>query len=404
MKMARNMNAKTPYRRRVMRFVFVLGIVSLFADMTYEGGRSIAGPFLAHLGATGFIVGCIAGFGELVGYGVRVLSGRLTDRTGRYWAIAGLGYAVNLLCVPALALARAWPVAGALLVGERFGRGVRKPSVSAMIAHAGSRLGHGWAFGFHEAMDQLGATVGPLVVAAILVVHGGFALAFGVLAVPAFLALAALAWARVQYPSPAALEAHSTPQVARRFGRAYWLYAAAGACIAMGFSDFALISFHFSRAHVVADRFVPMLYAAAMLAGVAGAPLFGRLYDRFSLPALLCTFAATALFAPFCFFGSAPWAIAGVVVWGFGMAAQETLFPSLIARLMPVSQRATAIGAFDGVYGIAWFAGSVAMGALYDRSLAALVLFSLVAQAAALPLFALGHRAARAEDAEPAGA
>ncbi len=370
------------------RFVFTLGIVSLFADMTYEGGRSVAGPFLAHLGATGLIVGFVAGFGELAGYGMRVAGGRAADRTGRYWAIATLGYAINVLTIPALALARAWPAAAGLLVGERFGRGVRKPSVSAMLAHAGSQIGQGWVFGFHEAMDQLGATIGPLVVAGMLALHDGFGAAFALLAVPAVLSLAALGVARLQYPSPRDLEAHPAPRI-ERFGRAYWLYVAAGAFVAAGFADFALVSFHLSKTHLLSAALIPVLYAGAMLVGVAGAPLFGKLFDRAPLATLLGSFGAAALFAPLAFLGSAPVAAAGVLLWGLGMAAQETLLPSVVAQLIPASQRATAIGTFDGCFGVAWFAGSILMGALYDRSLLALVAFSLAAQCAALPLFAL---------------
>lgn len=375
------------------RFVLTLGVVSLFADMTYEGGRSVAGPFLAHLGATGLIVGLVAGFGELAGYGLRVVGGRAADRTRRYWAIAIVGYAINLLTVPALAFARTWQVAAALLVGERFGRGVRKPSVSAMLAHAGSQIGQGWAFGFHEAMDQTGATLGPLIVAASLAIGGGFPRAFALLAIPAVLALVALAIARVQFPAPRELEPHPAPRV-DRFGRAYWIYVAAGACIAAGFADFALLSFHLSKAHVIADNMIPVLYAAAMLVGVAGAPLFGRLYDRYPLATPLLAFAAASLFAPLGFLGNAMTATIGVVLWGAGMAAQETLLPSIVARLVPASQRATAIGTFDGFYGVAWFAGSAVMGALYDRSIAGLVAFSLVLQLAALPLLALAARRA----------
>lgn len=376
------------------RFVFTLGIVSLFADMTYEGGRSVAGPFLAHLGATGLIVGLVAGFGELLGYGLRVAGGRAADRTQKYWAIAFFGYAVNLLTVPALALARTWPAAAALLVGERVGRGLRKPAVSSMLANAGSQLGQGWVFGFHEAMDQLGATVGPLVVAGMLVLDRSFVPAFGVLAIPALLALATLGVARWQFPAPRALESHAAPHVAH-FGTAFWLYAAAGACVGAGFADFALVSFHLTRAHVVATPLVPVLYAGAMVVGVLTPPLFGRLFDRRPNATVLVAFALATLFAPLAFLGGEAVAIVGVLLWGFGMAAQETLLPSIVARMIPAPQRATALGTFDGVFGVAWFAGSAAMGALYDRSIVALVCFSVALQLGALPLFAAAARVAR---------
>lgn len=391
-------------RSTPLRFVFILGIVSLFADMTYEGGRSVTGPFLAQLGATGLIVGLVAGFGELIGYGLRILSGTVADRTGRYWPIAFLGYAVNLLCVPALALVQTVPAAAGLLIGERFGRGARKPVVSAMIAHAGSQIGQGWVFGFHEAMDQVGATIGPLLVAAILALGGGFGKAFGALAIPALLALIALSVARREYPSPRDLESASTPSVAG-FGRAYWIYVIAGACTAAGFADFALVAFHLSKSHLLPNHVIPILYAAAMLVGAICAPFFGRLYDRFPLATLIGAFAVAAAFAPLSFLGAAPLAIAGVLLWGLGMGAQETLLPSVVAKLTPADRRATALGTFDGFYGFAWFAGSVAMGALYDRSLLFVAIFSLALQFAALPLFIVAARMSPAgKGGKPEGA
>jgi hypothetical protein len=196
--------------RRAFRFVLLLSIVSLFGDMTYEGARSVSGPFLAALGASGLVVGFVAGFGELIGFAMRYLSGSFADRSRRYWPVAIFGYALNVLCVPALALARTWPAAAALIVGERLGRGIRKPVVGAMLAHAGSELGQGWVFGFREAMDQTGATLGPLIVALILYLHGGFSLAFAVLAVPAVLMLAVLAAARRAYPAAATSYRRST--------------------------------------------------------------------------------------------------------------------------------------------------------------------------------------------------
>jgi MFS family permease len=379
-------------RTTPFRFVFIIGIVSLFADMTYEGGRSIAGPFLAHLGATGLIVGLVAGSGELAGYGLRVLSGAAADRTRRYWPIAFLGYAVNVLSVPALALARTWPAAAGLLIGERFGRGMRKPAVSAMLSHAGSQIGQGWVFGFHELMDQVGATIGPLLVAAVLALQGGFARAFGVLVIPGVLALLALAIARMQYPIPSDMEPAARGSQSRAFGNRYWLYMAAGACVAAGFADFALISFHFSKEHVIANHVIPILYAAAMLVGGITAPFLGRLYDAFPLATIVGSFVLAALFAPLSFLGGSASAIAGVLLWGLGMSAQETLMPSIVSKITPVGRRASAIGTFDGVYGVAWFAGSAIMGALYDVSLVWLVVFSLALQIAALPLFVIASR------------
>src|SRR5213592_2072549 len=113
--------AKGNVAKLAFRFVLIIGIVNFFADMTYEGARAIIGPFLGSLGASAAIIGFVAGFGELVGYGLRSVSGYFADKSHRHWAFAFLGYAVNILAVPALALTGQWPLAASLVVSERIG-------------------------------------------------------------------------------------------------------------------------------------------------------------------------------------------------------------------------------------------------------------------------------------------
>jgi predicted MFS family arabinose efflux permease len=378
--------------RSAFRFVLIMGIVNLFADMTYEGARSATGPFLAHLGASGLIVGLVAGFGEFIGFGLRVVFGAAADRTRKYWPFAIVGYAVNMLSVPALALARVWPVAAIFIVGERLGRSIRKPATGAMLSHAGSQLGQGWVFGFNEAMDQTGAAIGPLVVALVLWLHGSFNNAFALLGIPAVAALVVLGVARFTNPTPQKLEVHSPTAVGGGFDRAFWIYVAAGAFVAAGFADFALVSYHFSKAHIFSNSMIPILYAVAMLIPAVAAPFAGRLFDRFGIIVVLVAFGVSALFAPFSFLGSPALAIAGIALWGFGLAAQDTLLPSIVAKLTPPARRATALGTFDTIYGVAWFAGTAVMGALYDRTLVGLVIVSVALQVVALPLFLIAAR------------
>ncbi|MEK7699337.1 MAG: MFS transporter, partial [Planctomycetota bacterium] len=141
-------------RSNALRFIVLLGIVSLFADMTYEGARSINGPYLAVLGASATTVGIIAGLGELIGHSLRLVSGYITDRIGRYWAITLFGYAINMIAVPAIALAGRWEIAAILMVTERIGKAIRTPARDAMLSHATREIGRGKGFGLHEALDQ----------------------------------------------------------------------------------------------------------------------------------------------------------------------------------------------------------------------------------------------------------
>ncbi|HTV62579.1 MAG TPA: MFS transporter [Verrucomicrobiae bacterium] len=379
-----------------LRFVLVIGVVQLFADMTYEGARGIVGPFLGSLGASAAVVGFTAGLGELMGYGFRSVTGYLADKTHRYWAFIFTGYVINMLAVPALALAGNWPLAAALVVAERAGRAIRKPSTDAMLSHAGSRIGHGWAFGLNEFLDQTGATIGPLIMALVLYLHGGYHKAFAVLLIPALLCLMMVVCARIFYPRPHELEERS-PVILKTegFSKSYWLYVLAGMLIAAGFADFSLVAFHFQKTGTVAQSLVPVFYSMAMVTAAVAALIFGKLLDAHGLPVILFAFFLGALFAPCVFLGGFDWALAGMILWGVGMGAQDSLLKAILSGVVPRDKRSTAFGIFDTAFGIAWFAGSAAMGLLYEKSVLAVVIFSVVLQIAALPLFVLARRLAR---------
>lgn len=369
-----------------LRFVVLLGIVSLMADMTYEGARSITGPYLLLLGASATTVGIVAGFGELIGYGLRLVSGYISDRTGRYWLLTLLGYAVNLLAVPLLALSGYWQSAAVLIVVERMGKALRTPARDAMLSHATSRLGHGWGFGLHEAMDQIGAVLGPLVVAAVLFLHDGYRTGFAVLLVPALIALGVLLAARLLYPQPADLEIATPVMTTSALPRIFWIYLVAVALIAAGYADFPLIAFHFQKTRVIPEAWIPTFYALAMGVDAIAALVFGRLFDRIGIYTLAAASLLSCLFAPLVFLGGFWPALAGMALWGIGMGAQESIMRATVATLAPPERRGTAYGVFNSCYGFSWFLGSALMGVLYDTSLPALILFSAGMQLAAVPL------------------
>jgi predicted MFS family arabinose efflux permease len=374
------------------RFVLIIGIVNLFADLTYEGARSITGPFMGSLGASAATIGVVVGFGELLGYALRSVSGYIADKTHKYWLVAFIGYAINMFAVPALALAGNWPVAAALIIAERTGRAIRRPTVQTMISFAGKEIGQGWVFGLNEVLDQGGATVGPLIVALVLYLKGGFRDGFAVLLVSALLCLGTLIVARVLYPRPDELEQKPAHLLkSKGFPKAYWLYTAAGALIAVGFADFALIAFHFQKAGVVPQNLIPVFYSVAMASGAISSLLFGRLLDRIGLPILILAFSLSALSAPFVFAGGAVFACVGMMLWGIGNGAQSSLVKAVLAEVVAAVKRSTAFGLYDTCFGVAWFIGSAAMGFLYEKSITILIIFSLVFQLAALPVFFWGR-------------
>jgi MFS family permease len=368
-----------------IRVIVCFGIVSFFADMTYEGAHSIIGPFLEELKATALQVTFIAGLGEMIAAGLRFFTGRLVDRTRAYWPMAFLGYGMNLLVVPALAFAGSWQAAALFIILERTGKGIRGPARDVLLSEATHHVGHGWGFGLHAAMDQAGAVIGPLLMAAAVARSRHFGPAFLVLAIPAIGALGALAFARAIHPVKVHVPQPHAPQQLSRF---FWTYVIAAGVIALGFVDFPLLAFHFQKAQLFEPAMIPLLFALAM--GINGlvALVLGRLFDRFGLTVLVGGLILSAAALPLGFLGGSAAGVAAVALWAIGMGAQDASLRAGISQVVSMNKRGTAFGAFNAIYGVMWFAGSLVMGTLYDRSwMIALVTFGIVAQLVAAAMF-----------------
>ncbi len=372
-----------------IKFIVLLGVVSLFADVTYEGARSINGPYLVLLGASATTVGIVAGLGELIGYSLRLVSGYISDKIGRYWLITLFGYSLNMLAVPALALAGRWEIAALLMVTERIGKAIRTPARDAMLSHATKEIGRGKGFGLHEALDQIGAVLGPLAIAGVLYFREGYRTGYVVLFVPAIMAISVLVTARWLYPQPRNLEVAQPELETKGFPKKFWLYLIAVALIAAGYADFPLIAYHFKKASTVPDTWIPLFYAIAMGVDAIAALFFGYLFDRKGISILVIASFSSMFFAPLVFLGSFSLALIGMALWGMGMGAQESIMRAAIAEMVPVNRRGTGYGIFNTGYGIFWFFGSALMGILYDISLISLIAFSVVAQLASIPLLIL---------------
>jgi predicted MFS family arabinose efflux permease len=380
-----------------LRFVVVIGIVSFFADWAYEGARSVTGPYLAILGASGALVGFIAGFGELLGYGLRLVSGKFSERTQAFWPITLFGYVVQMIAVPALAWAPNWQVAGLLIVAERIGKAIRNPPRDVMLSHAAKEIGYGFGFGLHEALDQFGALLGPLVIAAVLARRGGdYRTAFAALIVPAALTVILIFTARLLYPKPGNLEVEVRDVHAAGLPKVFWIYLVGAALVAAGFADFSLMAFHFEKDAAFPKTWIPLFYSVAMAVSGVGSLVFGRLFDKAGVWILVPLTLISAASAPLVFLGGFWMALIGSALWGMGMGVHESIIPAAVATMVPQQRRPSAYGTFTAAYGVAWFVGSVIIGKLYDVSLTALVAFSVAAQLIAIPVFvAVKKRAER---------
>jgi MFS family permease len=372
-------------RSRAIRFIVCLGIVSMFADITYEGARSVIGPFLSDLGASAAQVGIIAGIGEMLAASLRFFSGRFADRTRAYWTITICGYAVNLVAIPALAFAGNWWMAAILVALERTGKSIRGPARDVLLSEATETVGHGWGFGLHAALDQTGAVIGPLLVALTVAKSHAFGPAFIGLGLPAALAVAALLTARAWFPAQGSAAPQQVEQT--HFPRIFWIYVASAGILACGFVDFALLSYHFQKTGVATQAMIPLLYSGAMAVNAVTAPLFGRLYDRFGVVMLSIGTLISMLSLPLGFLGGPTAVMVGVACWATGIGAQDAVLRSGIAQVVSMNKRGSAFGAFNGVFGVMWFVGSTIMGLLYDRSIIALVVFGLTLQLIAAVAF-----------------
>ena len=377
--------ASTFDKRSGLAFIVAFGIVSLWADMAYEGMRGISGPFLGSLGTSGAIVGAVAGIGELFGYLLRLGSGRLAERTGAYWPIALLGYTIQMAAVPALALAGTWWAAAVFIVIERSGKALRNPAANTMMSRAGEQIGQGWAFGLHEALDQTGALSGPLIASLVLALHHDYRAAFLWLGVPAFLTIASVVTVRARFPyagqivRPPAQDADGD-----RLPRAFWLYAASAALVAFGFADYSLIAFHYAEAHIVGQAIVPIFYAAAMGISGVGSLVFGRWFDRSGLRVLVPGLLLGVIVAPLVFLGGFVTALIGTLAWGLSLGVHDAIMNAAVAQMVPAHARARAYGIFTAIYGIAWFIGSALEGLLYDVSIVGLVVVASAAELLAI--------------------
>ena len=403
-----------PERRRTKRlsqamtFIVLFGIVSLFSDMTHEGASSIRGAYLSLLGASAGTIGFISGLGELIGYSMRYVFGKLTDRTGKYWPMTIAGYILDIAAVPALALVgeHGWIAACALLVIQRMGKAIKKPAKDTIMSFAASREGAGKSFAIQEVLDQFGAFLGPVLLYLVMLTktdgttYEVYAVCFAVLAIPGAVTIILLLVTKHRFPDPERFEPSPKEYVPFKMKREFVLYIAGISLFAFGFIDYSLIIMHVSRTYaslasglaetssLVNDGTLPLLYAGAMLADAVAALVFGLLYDKKGVKALVWSTVLSAPFALFVFAArSVPMVLVGVALWGVGMGAQESILKAAVTTMVPKSSRATGYGIFECAFGAAWFLGSWLLGVLYDVSIPAMIGLSVAAQLAAIPLY-----------------
>lgn len=385
---------------KAMAFIVLLGVVSLFSDMTHEGAAGVRGAYLSLLGASAATIGFVSGLGEMIGYSLRLLFGIFVDKTRKYWPMTILGYVIDVMAVPALALVHqdGWKWACGLLLIERMGKAIKKPAKDTILSFAASREGAGRSFAMQEALDQLGAFAGPMLLYGVMLLKNGTPLenyrtGLAVLVVPALLTVAFLLLAMRRFPHPEQFEKDAGEKERFVLRPSFILFMAAVGLFAFGFVDFSLISMHVARAGLFDEKQLPLLYAGAMAVDAVAALYFGTRYDKKGIASLALSTAISSLFAVFVFGFGSRWAVmVGVALWGIGMGAQESVMKAAVSSMVSKKNRAAGYGVFECGFGLFWFLGSWLLGALYDADLTALIVVSVGAQWMAVALYRISER------------
>lgn len=388
-----------------LSFIVLMGIVSLFSDLTHEGATSIMGSYLSLAGASAASIGFISGFGELIGHSLRLATGFLADRTKKYWFLTILGYVMDLFAIPLLALVPrgGFQWALALILFQKMGKAIKKPAKDTILSFAAKKEGVGKSFALQEALDQLGAFLGSLMVFGVMHFYeeGGdnfltFRKAFFYLGVPALLTLSLLVFAMFRFPHPESFEEDEKEKEKKAaINRPAMFYYLLGiGFFAAGFIDYSLISMHLLKEGFFAIKYLPLVYSFAMLVDALAALFFGWYYDRVGMGSLIFSTALSAFFSlPLFLSSSLSMNILGIALWGIGMGTQEAVMKAVVSQLVPKASRSSGFGVFQTVFGIAWFLGSWLMGSLYTSHRWMMILFSCGSQLLAVLFFWKSHGA-----------
>ena len=393
---------------QAMLFIIFFGIVSLFSDMTHEGASSIRGAYFTILGASAGAIGFVSGLGELIGYSMRYVFGRIADKRKNYWFMTIFGYVIDVLAVPALALVgeNGWIAAAILLIIQRMGKAIKKPAKDTIMSFAASQEGVGKSFGIQEMLDQIGAFLGPVLLYLVMLFKTTgttfeiYSTCFAVLAIPGAITIIMLLVTRRKFPNPEKFEPEAKEFVPFEMKKSFKYYIVGISLFAFGFIDYSLVIMHISRnftsiagglaetSSIINSGTIPLLYAGAMLVDAVAALIFGYMYDKKGVKVLVLSTIISAPFSAFVFMGkSVPMVLVGVVLWGIGMGAQESILKAAVTTMVPKSSRATGYGIFECSFGIFWFLGSWLLGVLYDVSVPVMVVVSVAAQLLAIPFY-----------------
>lgn len=370
-------------KKRAILLIILFGVISLLGDIIYEGARSIYGPYTKSIGMDIALVGLITGLAEFFGYFIRLMAGYLSDKSKNYWLFAILGYFL-LISVPLMAISSVWQIVSMFIILERIGKAIRSPAKDTILSSATKHIGTGFGFAIHEALDQIGAIIGPLIFSFILYLtkkNGneiiGYKNSFLFMFIPFAILMVFIILAKVKVPHPERLEIEDK-NVGEKLSKVFWLYSLFTIFTTMGFITFAIMGYFFKEKNIFTDHQIPFFYAIGMGVDAVAALIIGRTYDKVKnksnnsqagLKVLIVIPLLTILIPIFTFKANFVTAIISIMLWGIVMGCHETIMKSAIADLTHIKKRGTGYGIFNTFYGLSIFVASSLIAFLYKLSI-----------------------------------
>ncbi|WP_308534368.1 MFS transporter [uncultured Peptoniphilus sp.] len=393
---------KNKFLNSPVKVVIIFGIISLLGDVIYEGARSANSQYFSLLGISAANIGFYFGLGEFLGYFLRLFAGLVSDIYHMHWPFIFIGYGF-LIVVPLMGTTSSLGVLASLMLLERIGKALRNPSKDTLLSTVSEHeVGIGFAFGIQEALDQLGAFLGPIIFTLVFYFSGhglaSYQFAYKLLFIPFILLMAFLYFAYKKIKDENLIERIDGKKFSRdKMGKVFWIYCAFSFFSSIGFINFSIIAYHLKVKGLMTDGNITLLYSLAMIVDAITALIIGKAYDILKIKRknkmggilimALIPF-VTAIIPFFTLSFNKSLIIFGLLIFGLVIGSHETIIRSAIADITPFSKRGTAYGIFNGIYGLAFLIGSSLVGALYDfGNMNLIFIFVLAAQIISLYLF-----------------
>ena len=372
-----------------VRAIIIFGVISLLGDMVYESARGANSQYFELIGISAAKVGLVFGIGEFLGYFLRLISGVISDKSKKPWAFMFIGYGM-LFFVPLMGFTKNWNILFVLILMERIGKAIRNPSKDTVLsAISEDQVGVGFAFGLQEALDQVGAFLGPLIFTAVFYFTGKntlaeYSLGYKFLFIPFVLLMLFLYYSyRVISNGNLLGEEYGREFKSEKLKPIFWMYMAFTFFATLGFLNFSTLGYHMKSQKILTDGIITLIYSVAMIVDALTALTVGRLYDKLKEKSgkkdggilVLGAIPVVTLLLPF--FGlttSKSLIIVSMIIFGIIMGTHETIMRSAIADITPFDKRGTGYGVFNTGYGIALFLGATITGYLYDKNLNSVIL------------------------------